>query len=275
MPSDGQPRPPLYADPELPTSIDIINAFSGGGAAIRQRLMEVPKGPNPLPATFAVILLLVGGWLTMSALTLPRLSTDGLAAIGMVDGSGRVVGAPFPAEREVVVARRSRVGLANPEELSLLPLGFDVPVDLRILPAPDGEDKGASSASPTTTTQVATVLVAGCRWAPQHAVGTRSLTDPQCVVVPAGATLAGAGAGVKPESAPSNSGTGGELVVVEREGFPTRTNTGYLWQGLVPLLAGVACAFWAGMSSLRYRRRQRRYVRIAEGRMQVPLPGVG
>ncbi len=255
MSADGQRRPPLYADPDLPTSIDIINAFGGDGAAIRRRLVELPKGPSPLPATFAFVLILIGGWLTMSAFSLPRLAIDELDGLGARDASGREVGAPVPFDREVLVARRSRAGSARLEEQRLS----------QSADQSSAADLGVAVAGPASPAHGAS-----CSWAPDYVMGTRTISDAACLRVPANSSLR-----VERNSDGPDGRGGGEVVVVEADRFPTQVNLGYLWQGLLPLSAGISFAVMAAVASFRYRRRQRRYVRIMEGRMQVPLPGVG
>lgn len=255
-------RRPLYADPDLPTSIDIVNAYTGGGAAIRQRLAEPPKGVTILPMTFAVLLVIIGGWLTASAVATRRLAVDDIPAYPAVDV---VDGIDLPvASVDRVVA----VVLLEPLE----------PGTAATAAVPRPPARRADSTDPRindqlrVTTRIAAHDTAGassvqvvdgdptCRWLPANTIGNLRATEVVCATVPSGMEVSVA------SSEPA------QLAVVDRESVPTIVDRGYLWQGLLPLVVAVGLLVLHVVLVVRDRARRRRY-EAALARAASWMPG--
>ncbi len=152
-------RSPFAVDPDVPSSIDVINAFAGGGPVVRNRFAAPGSGPSPFVAGLGVVLVLVGGWLVLSAVTLRRVQLDDLPVVprsAKQGGSVQVLG-PVDHDRSVVVA--------HPDVRPPLP-GRATP-----LPAPEG------------------AAVPGCDWLPAMAEGSFAVERTACVPVRAGEPL--------------------------------------------------------------------------------------
>lgn len=253
----GSKRPALVSDEvELPSSIDIINAYSGGAAATRPRLIRAPDGANPTPAVLAVVFLLFGAWLLMTAWAVPRLDLDRVVADG---GTGRMASPASDGSPALVV-----------------PPGPERSVVVLVLDGPSA----STTAVPDIVQDVRDGPGADCDWLPPLIVSRLTVRSETCLRVADGDTTPSGGfdPSVRPVERPGlvrEAAAADGVVVIEESDVELLYESSYFVQAGVVLALALLCAAWSAVLVRRDRRMMRRYRAYVDGLLEVPLPGIG
>lgn len=230
------------ADDGLPTSIDIIRRNHGGSFPRLKDAVTPATGVSPIVLGYGIVLVLIGAWLTALCHNGSPVAIDDLPVLAAApDGAGYVLPSSDEGGFVAVGVRRTSGGAARERPVLDESRGGQAP------PA------GFGSKS-----------IDDCWWVPRAGFGSTSLDDVTCVVRRPGVAMVVALAG--PDV------VDGDVVMLDKEGFPRHTTVSGLLLGLVPVALGVVCLVWAGVQLVVSLRQGRRYRADVVARSEAPSP---